>query len=139
MQQHLFEHLSEEGHHSFLEDVCIALIDKTDTSNHLQRESYWRSILKTMAPWGLNVEDCIWNSVLLYSYHWICTDCNKDLIYRNDFGTDYYCSYFHQYHCCCRFYDSVVFIDAFSTIALVFFCSLLLVLVWLSLLVLSFL
>ena len=59
MQQHLFEHFSEEGHHSFLEDVSITLIDKTDPSNPLQRENYWRSTLKTMAPWGLNVEDCV--------------------------------------------------------------------------------
>ena len=59
MQQHLFEHFSEEGHHSFLEDVSITLIDKTDPSNPLQRENYWRSTLKTMAPWGLNVKDCL--------------------------------------------------------------------------------
>ena len=59
MQQHLFEHFSDEGHHSFLEDVSITLIDKTDPLNPLQRENYWRSILKTMAPWGLNVEDCV--------------------------------------------------------------------------------
>ena len=29
MQQHCIEHFSEEGHHSFLEDVSITLIDKT--------------------------------------------------------------------------------------------------------------
>ena len=38
MQQHLFEHFSEEGHRSFLEDVSITLIDKTDPSNPLQRK-----------------------------------------------------------------------------------------------------
>ena len=38
MQQHLFEHFYEEGHHSFLEDVSITLIDKTDPSNPLQKE-----------------------------------------------------------------------------------------------------
>ena len=59
MQQHLFEHFSAEGHHSFLEDVSITLMDKTDLSNPLQRENYWRSALKTTAPWGLNVEDCV--------------------------------------------------------------------------------
>ena len=59
MQQYLFEHFSEEGHHSFLEDVSITLIDKTDPSNHLQRENHWRSTLKTITPWGLNVEDCV--------------------------------------------------------------------------------
>ena len=104
MQQHLFEHFSEEWHHSFEEDLPITLIDKTDPSNPLQRENYWRSTLKTMAPWGLNVEDCVWNSVLLYSYQWIWTDCNKDLIYENDLYTDYYCFYFHHYRCCWRFH-----------------------------------
>ena len=56
----LFEYFSEEeGHHGFLEDVSITLTDKTDQSNPLQRENYWRSILKAMSPWGLNVEDCV--------------------------------------------------------------------------------
>ena len=59
MQQHLFEHFSEERHHSFLEDVSIAMGDKTDPSNPLQRENYWRSTLKTMTTWGLNVEDYV--------------------------------------------------------------------------------
>ena len=58
MQPHLFEHFSEEKHHSFLEDVSITLINKTDRSHPLQRENYWRSNLKTMTPWGVNVEDC---------------------------------------------------------------------------------
>ena len=66
MQQHLFEHFLEEGHHRFLEDVSITLIHKTDPSNPFQRKSYWRSTLKAMAPWGLNFEDRIWNGVLLY-------------------------------------------------------------------------
>ena len=59
MQQDLFENFSEEGHHSFLEDVSITLIDKTDPSNYLQRENYWRSTLNTMAPWEINVKDCV--------------------------------------------------------------------------------
>ena len=59
MQQHLFEHFSKEGHHSVQEDVSITLIDKTNLSNPLQRENYWRTAVKTMAPWGLNVENCV--------------------------------------------------------------------------------
>ena len=59
IQQHLFQHFSEEGYHSFLEVVSITLIGKTDPSNLLQRENYCRSILKTMAPCGLNVEECL--------------------------------------------------------------------------------
>ena len=73
MQQHLFEHVS------------ITMIDKTDPSNLLQRKNYCRSILKAMTLQGLNVEECVRNSVLRYSYQWISTDCNKELIYGKRF------------------------------------------------------
>ena len=53
------EQFSEEGHRSFLENVSITLIDKTNPSNLLQREKYWGSHLRAMTPWGLNVEDCV--------------------------------------------------------------------------------
>ena len=59
MQQHLFDHFSEDGRHSFLTDVSITLIDKTEPPNVLKIENYWRSTLKTMTPWGLNVEYCV--------------------------------------------------------------------------------
>ena len=39
----------------FLEDVSITFIDKTDPSNPLKGENYW----KTMASWRLKVEDCL--------------------------------------------------------------------------------
>ena len=59
MQQHLFELFNSEGHHCFLDEISITLIDKTDPFEPLKRENYWRSILKAMAPWGLNVEDSV--------------------------------------------------------------------------------
>ena len=59
MQQHLFEHFNSEGHHCFLDEISITLIDKTDPFEPLKRENYWRSILKAMALWGLNVEDSV--------------------------------------------------------------------------------
>ena len=59
MQEHLFEHFNEEGHHGFLEDVSITFIDKTDPSEPLKRENYWKNVLKTMAPLGLNIEDSV--------------------------------------------------------------------------------
>ena len=59
MQQHLYEHCNSEGHHCFLDEISITLIDKTDPFEPLKRENYWRSILKAMAPWGLNVEDSV--------------------------------------------------------------------------------
>ena len=59
MQQHLIERFSEEEHHNFLEDFSIKFIDKTNPSNPLQGENYWRSILKTIAPWVLKVKNCV--------------------------------------------------------------------------------
>ena len=78
MQEHLFKHFNSMGHNGFLNnvsitlidktdgnhkgflsDVSITFIDKTDPSDPLKREDYWRSILKTMAPFGLNIEDSV--------------------------------------------------------------------------------
>ena len=57
MQQHFFEHFSSEGHNSFLDDVSIIFIDKTDPKDPNKREHYWRHALKIMTPQSLNVED----------------------------------------------------------------------------------
>ena len=43
----------------FLENVSLTFIDKTDPSDPLKREDYWRSALKTMAPFGLNTEESV--------------------------------------------------------------------------------
>ena len=56
MQEHLFSHFSMAGHDEFLNDVSITFIDKTDPSDTLRKEDYWR---KTMAPYGLNIEDIV--------------------------------------------------------------------------------
>ena len=56
MQEHLFIHFPAEGHDGFLSDVSIAFIDKTDPSDPLQREDYWRQTLKTMVSYGPNIE-----------------------------------------------------------------------------------
>ena len=48
MQEHIFEHCNEEGHNGFLEDASITFIDKTDPSEPLKKESYWKDFLKTM-------------------------------------------------------------------------------------------
>ena len=57
MRQHLFEHFSSEGYSSFLDDISIIFIDKTDPKDPNKREHYWRHTLKAMAPQGLNVEN----------------------------------------------------------------------------------
>ena len=50
MQQHLFEHFNSEGRPYFLVKISITFNDTTDPSEPLKRETYWRNILKTMAP-----------------------------------------------------------------------------------------
>ena len=42
MQQQLFEHFANEGHCSFLEDVTIKFINKSDPKDPNRREHYWR-------------------------------------------------------------------------------------------------
>ena len=43
----------------FLDNVSITIIDKTDPSDLLKREDYWGCTLKTMAPFGLNIEGSV--------------------------------------------------------------------------------
>ena len=59
MQQHLFNHFCTCGHCGFLENVSLTFIDKTDPSDPLKREDYWRSTVNTMAPFGLNIEESV--------------------------------------------------------------------------------
>ena len=59
MQQHLYEHFCNSDHNCFTSDVSITFIDKTDPSDPLKREDYWRRTLKTMTPFGLNIEDSV--------------------------------------------------------------------------------
>ena len=54
MQPELFEHFHLKKHNGFLQDSSITLIDKTDGSDPTRREEYWRVVLKTVAPYGLN-------------------------------------------------------------------------------------
>ena len=57
----LFQHYISiaEGHNGFLEDVSITLIDKTDGSNPTKRETFCMHTLKTLALYGLKVENGI--------------------------------------------------------------------------------
>ena len=56
-QKHLYEHFIEKDHEGFLQDVSIIFIDKTDPSDPLEREKYWRDTLKTLAPDSLNISE----------------------------------------------------------------------------------
>ena len=60
MQEFLLEHFNKEGHHGFFEEVSIVFIDQTSPSEPLKRQNYWKSVLKTRAPLGLNIEDSVW-------------------------------------------------------------------------------
>ena len=49
-----------EDHTQFVNDVSIIFIDKTDPTDPLKREQYWRHTLKTLVPYGLNVSESVW-------------------------------------------------------------------------------
>ena len=57
MQPFVFEHFSLNDHNGFLEDCSITLIDKRDGSDPTRREEYWRRVLNTVTPYGLNTID----------------------------------------------------------------------------------
>ena len=57
MQQHLYERYCSSNHNCFTSDASVTFIGKTDPSDPLKREDYWRSSLKTMAPFGVNFEE----------------------------------------------------------------------------------
>ena len=54
MEPELFQHFAADNYNCFLTDCSITLIDKTDGSDPMRREEYWRKVLKTVAPYGLN-------------------------------------------------------------------------------------
>ena len=69
MQEHLFRHFLSPDHNSFLNDISVTLIDKTDPSDPLKRENYSDPLkrtnnlsgtLMTVTPYGLNIEDSVW-------------------------------------------------------------------------------
>ena len=59
MQQHLFNHFCNSAHCGSLGDVSLTFLDKAGPSDPLKSDDYWRSTLKAMAPFGLNVEERI--------------------------------------------------------------------------------
>ena len=60
MQEHLYKHFESEHYSGFHDDVSVIIIDKTDKtggSNPTKKETYWMQTLKTIAHYGLNVEN----------------------------------------------------------------------------------
>ena len=56
MQQHLYVHFFSSNHNCFIRDVSVTITDKTDP---LKREDYWTSVPRTMATFGLNIEESV--------------------------------------------------------------------------------
>ena len=54
MQPLVFEHFSSNDYYGFLEDCSITLFDKTDGFDPTRREEYWRRVLNSVTPDGLN-------------------------------------------------------------------------------------
>ena len=54
VQSELSEHFDNDNNNCSLNNCTIALTDKTDGSDPTRREEYWRKVLKTVAPYGLN-------------------------------------------------------------------------------------
>ena len=59
MQEHLYRHFSSPSHRGFHNYVSVTLIDKTDGSDPKKQEDYWVKTLKTMGPYGWNIEDSV--------------------------------------------------------------------------------
>ena len=57
MQENLYEHFYSDGHNGFLDEVTVALTNKSDGKDPKNTENYWVRTLKTLAPDGLNIED----------------------------------------------------------------------------------
>ena len=55
-QMDFSRHFSEEGHHGFLEDILVTIIDKFVGGDRI-RESFWQHKLDTVTPQGLNVRE----------------------------------------------------------------------------------
>ena len=76
------------GNNGFLNDVSITFTDKRDPSDALKWEGYWNRILKTMAPFGINIEGSVWSvimiiddSVIIYIYPAFRSRCCFGLLY----------------------------------------------------------
>ena len=54
---YIYIYICINDRNDLLEDCNITLIDKTDGSDPIRREEYWRRVLKTVTPYGLNTID----------------------------------------------------------------------------------
>ena len=57
MQKYFHYYFLSECHNGLINNVEIIFIDKTDPSYPSRRDEFRRSKLKTLAPYGLNIEE----------------------------------------------------------------------------------
>ena len=57
MQRYLLEHFLREGHKGLINDVEVIIINKTDPSDPTRKKELWRTKLKTLVPFGVNVKE----------------------------------------------------------------------------------
>ena len=57
MYPYLGRHFSSPGHIGFLNNGSVTFKGKTNPSDLSKREIFWREILMTMAPYGLNIKE----------------------------------------------------------------------------------
>ena len=120
MQQHLFNCFCTSGNCGFLEHVSLTFIGKSNPSDLLKREDYWRSTLKTVAPFGLNIEESILQFYLQYlevlffyrtGTFWGQRFLDTSIItgvflfLKMLFICCYFCYHCYYHHYCCCFYD----------------------------------
>ena len=55
LQEHLCKHFRDNDFYSGFNCVSVKFTDKTDSTNPLQKENYWKSTLKTFAPYSLTM------------------------------------------------------------------------------------
>ena len=55
-QMDFLRHFSEEGHHGFVEDICVTIVDRP-IGRDRTRESFWQYKLDTFTSRGLNVKE----------------------------------------------------------------------------------
>ena len=64
MQRYLHEHVLSDSHNGLINDVEIVFIDKTEPSDPTRREEFCKIKLKTLEPYGLNLEEWLLMSSL---------------------------------------------------------------------------
>ena len=78
-----FWHFTEEGHHGFLKDIIVKIIDRLTRGNRM-RESFWQYRLDCFAPKGLNTRHVDTQISFLFTF-WLlcCFDFSTELFVRD--------------------------------------------------------